>query len=74
MTLARIARSHGDRGAAEAAYQAASALLSEQRAHTRGRDVLAEWADLRAEAGDHAGANELYAAALGRGTGIATRR
>ena len=73
LTLARIARRQGDRESAEAAYEAASALLSQRRSHTRARDVLAEWADLRAEAGDHAGANELYAAALGRGTGIATR-
>jgi transcriptional regulator with XRE-family HTH domain len=74
LTLARIARRHRDRQAAEAAYEAASALLNEHRAHARSRDVLAEWADLRTEAGDHAGANQLYAAALGRGTGVDTRR
>ena len=74
LTLARIGRSHGERESAESAYEAASVLLSTHRAHTRARDVLAEWADLRAEAGDHAGANELYAAALRRGTGIGTRR
>jgi transcriptional regulator with XRE-family HTH domain len=73
LTLARIARRHGDREAAEAAYESAATLLREHRAQTRGRDVLAEWADFRTESGDLAGANELYAAALGRGTGVSIR-
>ena len=72
LTLARIGRRHGERAAAEAEYESASTLLREHRAHTRGRDVLAEWADFRTEVGDLAGANELYAAALGRGTGLRT--
>jgi transcriptional regulator with XRE-family HTH domain len=73
LTLARIARRHGDRAATEDEYRSAAALLAEHRAHIRARDVLAEWADLRTELGDHAGANALYAAALGRGTGVSTR-
>jgi hypothetical protein len=47
--------------------------LADHRARVRGRDVLAEWADSRSEAGDHAGANILYAAALGRGSGVSTQ-
>ncbi len=73
LTLARIGRRRGERAAAESEYESASALLGEHRAHTRGRDVLAEWADFRTEVGDLAGANELYAAALGRGRGVRTR-
>jgi len=73
VTLARIGRRHGERGVAEAEYDNATTLLREHRAHTRTRDVLAEWADFRTEVGDLAGANELYAAALGRGTGVTVR-
>jgi tetratricopeptide (TPR) repeat protein len=74
VTLARIARSKSDRDAAEAEYKSAVALLTEHRALVRSRDVLAEWADLLAESGDHAGANKLYGAALGRGSGISPQR
>lgn len=70
VTLARIAREGGDRAEAERQYERAVALLNDHRARVRARDVLAEWADSRSEAGDHAGANRLYAAALGRGTGV----
>lgn len=73
ITLARLARRSDDRGAAEEAYRAAANLLERHGAATRQKDVYAEWADLRASAGDHAGANKLYAAALGRGTGIRSR-
>ncbi len=69
LTLARIARRHGDRDEAEREYDAAATLLQERRALARRRDVLAEWAELRIEAGDHTGANQLYASALGRGFG-----
>ena len=69
LVLARIGRRRGDRAAAEAEYRIATELLTEHRAHSRARAVLAEWAEVRTEAGDHAGANELYAAALGRGSG-----
>ena len=74
ITLARISRDAGNRDATEAAYQAAATLLREHRGHTRLRDVLAEWAAFRSSTGDHAGANELYAAALGRGTGVSVQR
>ena len=72
LTLARIGRKRGDRAAAESEYRIATRLLTEHRAQSRARAVLAEWAELRTEVGDHAGANELYAAALGRGRGPAT--
>ena len=68
LVLARIGRKHQDRTAAESEYRIATDLLTRHRAHSRAREVLAEWAELRTEAGDHAGANELYAAALGRGS------
>ena len=74
ITLARIARRHLNWADAEAEYKAASHSLEDHRAKARRRDVLAEWAGLRTEAGDHTGANELYAAALGRGTGVDIRR
>jgi transcriptional regulator with XRE-family HTH domain len=69
LVLARVARKRGDREAAESEYRLAVGLLAAHRSQTRSRAVLAEWAELRAEAGDHAGANALYAAALGRGSG-----
>lgn len=73
ITLARIARQKKDRAETERQYERAAALLADHRARVRGRDVLAEWADSRSEAGDHAGANTLYAAALGRGSGVSTQ-
>jgi tetratricopeptide (TPR) repeat protein len=74
VTLARIARGKEDRQVAAAEYESAVKLLTEHRAAVRRRDVLAEWGDLLAESGDHAGANKLYGAALGRGSGISTQR
>jgi tetratricopeptide (TPR) repeat protein len=68
LVLARVGRKRGDRAAAEAEFRTATRLLVEHRAHSRARAVLAEWAELRTEFGDHAGANALYAAALGRGS------
>ncbi len=68
LVLARIGRRRGDRATAEAEFRTAIGLLVEHRAHSRARSVLAEWAELRTEFGDHVGANELYAAALGRGS------
>lgn len=67
ITLARIARRRDDAATAETAYDSAATLLREHHATSRLRDLLAEWAELRTAAGNHAGANELYAAALGRG-------
>jgi tetratricopeptide (TPR) repeat protein len=65
-TLARLAHRRGDRAAAEAEFEQAAVLLRSHRSNAQLRDLLAEWADLRAEWGDAAGANELYAEALGR--------
>ena len=71
LTMAHVAFAHGDRSDAEAAFDAAASLLRERGAKTRLRDVLAEWAELRSQWGDVAGANSLYAEALGRGKGSA---
>jgi transcriptional regulator with XRE-family HTH domain len=65
-TLGRLAHRRGDRSKAEAEFGAAAALLRSHRSNAQLRDLLAEWADLRAGWGDAAGANELYAEALGR--------
>jgi hypothetical protein len=43
-------------------------LLRSHRSATQLRDLLADWADMRSGWGDAAGANELYAKALGRGS------
>jgi tetratricopeptide (TPR) repeat protein len=66
LTLGRLAHRQGDRPAAEERFDAAAALLRDHRARLRLRDVLAEWAELRSGWGDAAGANALYAEALGR--------
>jgi tetratricopeptide (TPR) repeat protein len=66
LTLARIASRQEDRERTEAEFEAATALLRDHRAPSHLRDVLAEWADIRSRWGDLAGANALYAEALGR--------
>jgi len=66
LTLARLTHRLGDRDEAEGHFERAAGLLREHRADSRLRDVLAEWADLRASSGDAEGANALYAEALGR--------
>ena len=66
LTLARLARRLGDRDETEARFERASSLLRDRRADSRLRDLLAEWAGVRAEWGDAEGANTLYAEALGR--------
>ena len=65
-TLARVARANRNRKAAETEYGQAAALLRKHRSGGQLRDLLAEWADVRAGWGDAGGANELYAEALGR--------
>ncbi|MDQ3691409.1 MAG: helix-turn-helix domain-containing protein [Chloroflexota bacterium] len=65
-TLGRVAHRRGDRDEAEAAFERAVALLRSRRSITQLRDLLAEWADMRAGWGDAPGANELYVEALGR--------
>jgi len=67
-TLARLAMSRADRPEAEARFGAAATLLREHRARSLLRGLLAEWADMRSNAGDAAGASALYAEALGRGS------
>jgi tetratricopeptide (TPR) repeat protein len=65
-TRARMARRDGDLESAERSYASAADGLRAHGARTRLRDLLAEWAELREEAGDLAGANRLYAEAVGR--------
>jgi transcriptional regulator with XRE-family HTH domain len=65
-TLGRVAHRRGDRVEAEAAFERAVALLRTHRSNAQLRDLLAEWAEMRSGWGDAAGANELYAEALGR--------
>jgi len=65
-TLGRLAHRRGDRPEAEAAFERAVKLLRSHRSGTQLRDLLADWADMRSGWGDSAGANELYAEALGR--------
>jgi transcriptional regulator with XRE-family HTH domain/Tfp pilus assembly protein PilF len=65
-TLGRVANRRGDREAAEADFERAVTLLRSHRSGTQLRDILAEWAEMRSGWGDVAGANELYADALGR--------
>jgi tetratricopeptide (TPR) repeat protein len=64
LTEARALRATGDPEAAEACYRDAAALAREGRVGSRIREVLREWAGLRADAGDHRGAYELTNEAL----------
>lgn len=64
-TLAQLATSRGDRDQAEAQFGAAAALLRDHRAKSLLRNLLAEWAETRSNAGDAEGARALYAEALG---------
>lgn len=65
LTEARALREAGQADAAEARYHEAAALAREGQAAGRVREVLREWADLRAGVGDHRGAYELTSEALG---------
>ena len=67
LTLGRVAHRLEDQKQAEAEFEAAASLLRDHHARTLLRDLLAEWAELRTGWGDAAGANALYAEALGRG-------
>ncbi|MGH2356634.1 MAG: tetratricopeptide repeat protein, partial [Candidatus Limnocylindria bacterium] len=64
ITEARALRAAGDRDGAEAAFAGAADLARRGRVQSRVRDVLREWAGLRADAGDHRGAYELSSEAL----------
>jgi tetratricopeptide (TPR) repeat protein len=64
LTEARALRAGGDQQAAETRYAEAATIAREGNVPSRLRDVLREWAGLRAEVGDHRGAYELTNEAL----------
>jgi transcriptional regulator with XRE-family HTH domain len=64
LTEARALRAADETAAAEARFAEAAAIAREGTVASRLRDVLREWAELRAEAGDHRGAYELTNEAL----------
>jgi len=64
ITAARVLRARGDREGAERRYAAAAELARAGSGQGRLRDLLGEWADLRAEVGDYQGAYELTAEAV----------
>lgn len=64
LTEARALRQAGRTDDAESRFAEAAAVAREGRAPNRLREVLREWADLRAESGDHRGAYELTSEAL----------
>lgn len=64
LTEARALRRAGRGDDAEARFGEAATVARASRAPSRLREVLREWADLRAEAGDHRGAYELTSEAL----------
>lgn len=64
LTEARALRAGGRGEEAEAGFAEAAAVARASRAPNRLREVLREWADLRAERGDHRGAYELSSEAL----------
>jgi len=64
ITAARVLRARGDRAGAERRYAAAAELARAGSGQGRLRDLLGEWADLRAEGGDYQGAYELTAEAV----------
>jgi tetratricopeptide (TPR) repeat protein len=64
LTEARALRSAGEATEAERRYGEAAAVARSGHVPSRLRDVLREWAGLRADAGDHRGAYELTNEAL----------
>ncbi|HEX9634364.1 MAG TPA: helix-turn-helix transcriptional regulator, partial [Candidatus Limnocylindria bacterium] len=64
LTEARALRAGGDQESAETRYGEAATIAREGTVPSRLREVLREWAGLRAEAGDHRGAYELTNEAL----------
>ena len=64
LTEARALRAGGDQETAEIRYGEAATIAREGSVPSRLREVLREWAGLRAEAGDHRGAYELTNEAL----------
>ena len=64
ITEARALRAAGRHAEAEERFGEAARTARESRVPNRLREVLREWADLRAERGDHRGAYELTSEAL----------
>jgi transcriptional regulator with XRE-family HTH domain len=64
LTEARALRADGQIEAAELRFAATAALARQGSSPGRVREVLREWAGLRADAGDHRGAYELSSEAL----------
>jgi transcriptional regulator with XRE-family HTH domain len=64
LTEARAMRENGDARGAESRYEEAAAIARQGQAPGRVREVLREWADLRATVGDHRGAYQLTSEAL----------
>ncbi|MGH2428966.1 MAG: tetratricopeptide repeat protein [Candidatus Limnocylindria bacterium] len=64
VTEARAMRASGDLDDAEQRFAEAADAARRSRVPARLREVLREWADLRAQAGDHRGAYELTSEAL----------
>jgi transcriptional regulator with XRE-family HTH domain len=64
ITEARALRASGRQEEAEARFGDAARTARESRVPNRLKEVLREWADLRAERGDHRGAYELTSEAL----------
>jgi tetratricopeptide (TPR) repeat protein len=64
LTEARALRADGEAEKAEQRYAQAAELARNGNVTSRLREVLREWAGLRADAGDHRGAYELTAEAL----------
>jgi tetratricopeptide (TPR) repeat protein len=64
LTEARALRSAGDAAEAEKRYGEAAAIARDGHVASRLREVLREWAALRADSGDHRGAYELTNEAL----------
>jgi tetratricopeptide (TPR) repeat protein len=64
LTEARALRGAGREEVAEERFSEAAAAARESKAPNRLREVLREWADLRAGVGDHRGAYELTSEAL----------
>jgi len=64
LTEARALRAQGDAAGAEGRYEAAAELARGGHSAGRTREVLREWAELRATLGDHRGAYDLTREAL----------
>jgi tetratricopeptide (TPR) repeat protein len=67
LTEARVLTAEGELQTAEERYRQAAELAREGQSSARVRQVLGEWAELRARQGDHRGAYELTSEALAAG-------